>query len=239
MFVNKEMDGGVIKEKILVTGAESFSNKIEFKTNGRKSIAKRDEDGNITTKVVEYETNNNRKISDIIANIIFAIYCFFSIWRSIRNIDVGGASFSSSKKYIIFAAVWFVVILIGIMLMWFQGGKNVVKNHGAEHMVVKAYRKLGYIPEISEVRKFSRIDNHCGIGKLSSLITCNLFGFLISYFLGLKISLFIIFVLASIIWDKAPFYYLGLLLQYATTMKPDDENIELALEALRALVESA
>lgn len=89
MFVNKEMEaqGGVIKEKILVTGAESFSNKIEFKTNGRKSIAKRDEDGNITTKVVEYETNNNRKISDIIANIIFAIYCFLvfgGVFKTLR-----------------------------------------------------------------------------------------------------------------------------------------------------------
>ena len=113
-------------------------------------------------------------------------------------------------------------------------GKEFLRNHGAEHKVLAAYRKLKRIPTVKEAKAFSRISNGCGITVFSVWITPQLIGFIVyvctSYIIPEPLLL-----LSTMLLVFFPLDLIGRLLQLFTTSKPNQCNIELAIAALVAL----
>ena len=139
--------------------------------------------------------------------------------------------------YLLFAIAITLYMIIGIIKLRIQNKKNLLKNHGAEHMVYKAYRKLKRIPSVYEAKKFSRFYNKCGITIFSGFITSQLIGFFVYFFSGFIINEFILFFSALFFRTIFPFNLIGLFMQFFTTKIPDDLNIKLAITAIVELIQ--
>lgn len=227
--------------EIKIVEASSKKDRIQLKTGNKKVTSTINEKGEIEVKVEDLKKIEFSKKTlyffSIIEIIIFVIFCFINIKLNIANISVVKGNFTKSISYILVAGLIFILEAVSIINVRIKGKKDFLKNHGAEHMTLMAFKKLGYVPSCSQIKQYSRFSPKCGIGKISSLITWNLIGFAISYFLGLKISIIILLYLGNFMWSVPPFYFLGLVGQIFTTAKPDDQNIILAREALLTLVE--
>jgi len=112
------------------------------------------------------------------------------------------------------------------------------RNHGAEHKIIAAYEKLQRIPSIAEARKFSRIHSGCGTTRVCSILIGQLIGFIIYYFTGFAISEIVLLIVPRIFSSFMPFNLAGMLFQFFATKEPKDENLELAIAALTAVVEN-
>ena len=137
--------------------------------------------------------------------------------------------------YLITMFIYFIIAIYSIMNVRREKGIQCLKNHAAEHMCFKAYRKLKRVPTVEETRRFSRIDRRCGITKFSALITSQLIGYLIYVYAGYEVSEILLFLIPLCFNTIFPFNVLGKFAQLFTTAKPDEENIELAIAAINEL----
>ncbi len=110
-----------------------------------------------------------------------------------------------------------------------------LRNHGAEHKVFSAYKKLGRIPTVEEANHFSRINKACGVTIYSAFITAQLIGFIVYIHTSYIIPEILLFLIPLFFQTIFPFNFIGKLAQFFTTSKPQKRNIELAIAALSAL----
>ena len=110
-----------------------------------------------------------------------------------------------------------------------------MKNHGAEHKVIRAYMKLKRIPTLEEAKKFSRISKSCGVTIYSAFFTTQIIGFIVFVTKGYAIPEILLFIIPILFQSVFPFNLLGKIAQFFTTREPEDENIELAIAAITAL----
>ena len=145
-----------------------------------------------------------------------------------------------------------LVLLIGyvVVIGFMRDIRRVFAYHGAEHMTVHAH-EAGLPLEVQNVRQFPAAHPRCGT---AFLLTVMVVAILVFAFLGrpplewriLSRVLLIPFIAAfsyevirfsgahsSSRWTRATSYP-GLLLQRLTTRKPDDEQIEVAIHAMKA-----
>lgn len=134
----------------------------------------------------------------------------------------------------IFYTMW-IIFCIGLMQQ--PENRNLLKNHGAEHMVERAYHKLKRIPTVPETKRFSRINCRCGVNMYSATIIAEIIAICIYQCTGYVISGLLLVQLAPYLFKIFPFNLVGLIAQFWTTAIPDDSNIELAIAALKALEE--
>lgn len=140
-----------------------------------------------------------------------------------------------SIYYLISIFLYIMLVIFNIIYLRIKGGKEVLKNHAAEHMVFSAYNKLKRVPTIEETRNFSRISKSCGITIYSALIATQIIGFFVYINTGYMISELVLFISSMLVKTMFPFNLLGELAQLFTTSKPEDKNIELAIEAVSML----
>lgn len=109
--------------------------------------------------------------------------------------------------------------------------------HAAEHMVINAYNDLGRIPDITEIRKYSRFHNQCGTNCTTRRVIYKLL-FLIMLFTPISVLGAIILFLMAMKITKWLFSngYLNFL-QVFTTSEPTDKELMVAIEGLRSFVE--
>lgn len=224
----------LLKDKKELNELDSLFEKHEI-----HATAIREENGDITIK---YEKNsfNEFKFNSLTSKCITLIYLLLGLSLQVKSlvlIPLIRNNMIGNQFYLIPMFLYFVAVFLSILILRIYGGKELTKNHGAEHMTSLAYKKLCRIPTIDEVKKFSRFSKYCGISIFSALITAQIIGFVVFITTGFKISEILLLVIPLIFSSSFPFYLLGLFFQVFTTSKPDDANIELAIAALSALEE--
>lgn len=218
---------------VKVTSGRSDIDRITFSNSKINSTAIQMSDGEIK---IEYEEKKKNKISEIIITLVmFIIICIIEMRFIIPF--VSKSALMVYIFYLIFAVIYLMLTFAVIKELRKKKYENTLKNHGAEHMAFKAYRKLKRIPTVSEVRKFSRINSQCGINQFSAIITVQLIGICIYLCTGYVVSEMLLLTIAPFFARFFPLNVMGNIAQFWTTSEPEDSNIALAIAALEGLEE--
>lgn len=204
----------------------SGRDRISFMTSDRKISAIRKENGTI-----EFAENEDEATRDW-SGMIWILLCIMKVYIIIPLIQKG---ILGMAWYLLPALFLFILMIVSITKLKSEIGEEGLRNHGAEHKVFTAYRKLKRIPTIEEARKYSRISRYCGITILSTAIIAQLIGFALYACVGYRISELLLYFGTFFFHSTFPFNGIGILDQIFTTRKPKDENIELAIAALSEL----
>ncbi len=176
-----------------------------------------------------------------LAIFLFSILPFFLT----TLLNLGGVVFN-----VVESAIRLAILLLYLASMALVGDfKRIFQYHGAEHTVINAY-EAGVDLDVSNAKKFSRFHPRCGTSfiLIVTLISILLFSIMpsLGFFMRLAYRILLIPVIGGVSYELlklsdrykksrvmkvlvAP----GLGLQYLTTRKPDEEMIEVALEAVK------
>lgn len=214
-----------------ITKGRSYVDKITFSDDEYESTAIQMSNGEIK---VECEKKKEMGFSAaIISIVLFIIICVIDIKLMIPFLSNG--VLRVYIFYSIIAGIFAMIMYVAMKEIRKKENANLLKNHGAEHMVFKAYRKLKRIPTVSEAREFSRIDSHCGINQFSAIIIAQLIAIFIYWRTGYIISEILILTIVPMFASIFPFNFIGNIAQFWTTSEPRDSNIRLAISALKGL----
>lgn len=211
-----------------LSSARSEKDRISFFSKNIGITAMRDEKGDIIFMKSEED------LKGIVFFIIFAIICT-SIKRCII-IPLIEKEILNTNWYMISLVIYFIFTIISVIVIRSEG-EELRKNHGAEHMVCSAYRKLKKVPSLKETKRFSRISKSCGVSLYSAAITAEIIGFIVFKYIGYQIPEIILLSIPIFLKKFFPFNLIGKFIQLFTTAKPDNSNIILALSALNELLE--
>ena len=154
---------------MIITRGQSDKNWIYFKSSENiRATALRTPSGDIELRVEEEEDILKEELKNFKAVDFFKFLLglflglgmpfvkgYFLVPKIRDNlIDINFYLF----PVLIYAILQFICILFVVI----KGGKKLRKNHGAEHKVFNAYRKLKRVPTIKEAQRFSRICKTCG-----------------------------------------------------------------------------
>lgn len=213
-----------------LTSGHSSKNSITFSSKNASATAIRNENGEIEIKDIDKDPIKKSQLFALLLAIIT-----ISLIKSFILIPLIKNDIINVLCYLLPALIYTSCAIYAIVAVRLKNGIHFFKNHAAEHMVHKAYKSLKQIPSIEEVKKFSRINSSCGINIYSAFITAQLIGFFTFIYADFVIPEFILFIIPCFMHSCFPFNILGKLAQFLTTSPADDENIELALAALKAL----
>ena len=215
---------------INLTSGKSEKDRITFYSKNFMATAIRDENNEIKTKF-------NKKDDNILNGVLFLLGIFggLSVIKSFIIIPLIKKEILGSIWYLFPVFVYLFFMIVSIIYINSTGGKKMLKNHGAEHKVYFAYKRLKRVPSIEKAKKYSRFNSSCGVSIYSAFITTQLIGFWAYFYAGFKIPELILFLIPLFFSNFVPFSLLGLFAQLFTTHQPDDENIELAIAALESL----
>ncbi|MCG8481950.1 MAG: DUF1385 domain-containing protein [Clostridia bacterium] len=241
-----------------IKGGRALYNGIAFTSKNNKAIGVIDENGESIIKIQERIIHKKilpKKIDKAISKLPFirGVYFLFEnkYMRIIFVISImlsllSNSSLVSENTHLIhllifFEAVFSIIILI-ILIKHFIKYKHVIAFHGAEHKVANTLwdkREL----TLNEVRKSSRISEHCGSNLVIFWMVCQLlllpFNFpeVLDILLGFSIA-YELFKIKN--GHKKPiislFYKIGAFLQEKiVTREPNDKQIELAILIVQSL----
>ena len=162
------------------------------------------------------------------------------------------------KSYLVFNAVdgviriaFFLIYIYLISLM--KDIKRIFQYHGAEHKVIYAYEEKENI-SVNEAKKFSTLHPRCGTSFLIIVLLISILIFSLvpkSSPFYIKVVSRIVFIplIAGISYEMLKlsakykdnffvkiFIIPGLWLQKITTKEPDEKQLEVAMEALQAVI---
>lgn len=212
-----------------ITNANSKKDRITFSTKNSCTTAIRKENGEIDFEFKKEDTSISQSFLSALI-----IWCLPLILKSFVLIPLIEKNVISIIWYLIPIFLYSIITILIIILIRNEG-KEILKNHGAEHMVFSAYKKLKHIPTVEEAQKFSRISRFCGITIFSAFITSQLIGFIVFINTGFVISEIVLFAIPLFFSSFFPFNLIGKFMQFFTTSVPENINIELAIAALSAL----
>lgn len=213
-----------------LNSGNSEKDRISFYTSENGATAIRCEDGTIDIKYAKENVNLGKALT-----IIFVIFGTLSLIKAYIIMPLIKNAIIGLGWYFIPTIVYVLLIIVSIIAVRKTGGKELLKNHGAEHKVFTAYKKLKRVPTIEEAKRFSRINKACGATIYSAFITTQIIGFIVYVKTGFVISELILFIVPILFQTVFPFNFIGKLVQFFTTRKPEDRNIELAIAAVSAL----
>lgn len=153
------------------------------------------------------------------------------------------------------------LIRIGLFLLYlfaitfFEDIRRVFEYHGAEHKSVYTYEN-GKDLTVDEARQYSTLHPRCGTAFLMIvlIVAILVFSLVGNPALWIKIGsrILLLPVVAGVSYEilqfsgkhadnkfLRPFLYPGLMLQRITTSEPDDDQLEVALEALKSVVDQS
>lgn len=212
--------------------AASRKDRISFYSGNKGAIAIRNQNGEITIEFEKEDAFSSKRIIEALF-MIFGIPSLVKVLVLIllvKNKVIGVVWYLIPAFFYLFLAVKSIIMVRKI------GGKELLKNHAAEHKVFSAYLKLKRIPTVEEASRFSRFNKSCEITIYSAFITSQIIGFVVYICTSCYIIPEILLFLAAIYCrTDFPFNFLGLVAQFFTTSKPERHNIELAIAALSAL----
>ncbi len=216
---------------VRVTSARSDNDKIMFSDSEFESTATR-----MTNGEIETVCEKKKEVTFPVAITVLVVTII--LWVIDIKLTIPFLSNSVSRVYIFYSiitVIFAMLMFVAIKELCKAKNANLLKNHGAEHMVFTAYRKLKRIPTVSEAKKFSRINSHCGINLFSSIIVAQLLAIFVYLCTGYIISEMLMLTIAPIFASFFPFNFIGNIAQFWTTSEPSDSNINLAISALKGL----
>lgn len=213
-----------------LSNGKSEKDRISFYTYDNGATAIRKENGEIA---IEFGKQNIALTKAVC--IIIGIFCILSVIKVYVLIPLIEEQTIGLIWYLTPMFAYSFLLLYSIIFIRKKYGIAFLKNHGAEHKVFSAYKKLKRIPSIEETKNFSRISPKCGINMYSGFITSQLIGFVVYIITDYKISEILLFIIPLFFSTIFPLNLIGKLCQFFTTAKPEDSNIELAIAALSAL----
>jgi uncharacterized protein YqhQ len=213
-----------------LSGGKSEKTRISFYTHDNGATAIRNKNGFIT---IEFGKDNKSFRKNY--NTLIGIFSISSLVKALVLIPLIEKNIIESVWYLIPMFFYSLLAILSIIIVRKNGGKEFLRNHGAEHKVFAAYKSLGRIPTIQEANKFSRINKACGITIYSAFITSQLIGYFVYIHNNYIISEIILFLIPLFFQTVFPFNFIGKIAQFFTTSKPQNQNIELAISALSAL----
>ena len=212
-----------------VSSGNSEVDRITFYDSQIGATAIQHSDGEIEIK---YE-KKNVTLQQVL--IVLGLFLFISLFKVFGIMTFIDNETSMVYLYLLPALFYFLLPVIAIKKVRKKGNENLLRNHGAEHMVSSAYKKLKRVPSIEEAKRFSRINRNCGVTLFSAFFTAQLIGFIVYKYADYQISEWILFLVPLFFRTFFPFNTLGKLAQFWTTSKPNDANINLAITAMSAL----
>ena len=159
---------------IKLSSGKSEKDRISFYTCDNGATAIRNKNGEFT---IEYGKKNVPIMKSIA--ILLGIFGTLSLVKAFVLIPLIENKIIGTVWYLIPTFFYSFLAIISIIVVRKTGGKELLRNHGAEHKVFLAYKKLKRIPTVKEANHFSRINNACGITIYSAFITTQLIGFIV------------------------------------------------------------
>lgn len=218
---------------INLSGGSSEKDWICFHTRSNSIAAIKQEDGTIKFEIVCTKKQDTSFFKSILA--IFSVFIIPSFIKTLVLIPLIKNNRISVMWYLISAFFYTIFTLILIIYTRKRNGKEFLRNHGAEHMIYAAYKKLKRIPSIQESYKFSRIAKDCGATIFSGFITAQIIGFMVYVYTQFVIPEIVLLLMPLFFCDTFPFNLIGKFAQLLTTCKPKPKNLRLAISALYAL----
>ncbi|MBW2995060.1 DUF1385 domain-containing protein [Candidatus Woesearchaeota archaeon] len=183
-------------------------------------------------------------------SVLMAIGLFIALPLFLTKIITRAEGFLFNLIDGIFRLVIFLVYVVSISLL--KDVRRIFEYHGAEHMAVNCYdakKKL----TLENVNKYSTLHPRCGTAFLMIVLIISILVFSLiptsSFLMRLLTRILLFPVIAGISYEvlklsdtyrKSRFIWLvslpGLAMQKITTRKPDNNQIEVAVTALKALI---
>jgi uncharacterized protein YqhQ len=202
-----------------IRGGASKKDRISYVTKENCITAIRKEDGTIEFSDVKIDTGIAAYL------MILKISILLSVIKEIFK--------TSIFLYVFSFALYILLLMFGLLVV--KNREVFLLNHGAEHAVFAAYKKLKRIPTIQEAARFPIISRFCGITIFGAFITSHFISFLSLVIFNYHIPEILILFIALYLRTIPPICILGLLVQRFTTKKPGYDNLELAIAALTEL----
>lgn len=166
-----------------IEDAISTNNGILFKSKQHKGyvvMTTIDEKGSIETEFLTKKAaeKKDEKMNKDYYKKLYS-YSYKIMPFTITPIVLGILYFILKEKsgLVLFAGLLgsYIVLIVSVYIGFLIGDlkKNTKRFHGAEHMVINAYKKLQRVPSISEICHYSRFNKDCGTNvAIFTVIIC-------------------------------------------------------------------
>ena len=216
-----------------LSGGKSEHDRISFYTIHNCVRAIGNSNGEITFEFEE-------EVMDKKAKIVFLIFFgMFALIKRLIIVPLIKAHIIGAVWYLIPALCYLIIAVSSLIAFRKMSGKELLRNHGAEHKVSLAYERLKRVPTVEEAMNFPRICKDCGATVYSAFITSQLIGYIVYIKTGFAIPEIILFCAPLLFQTNFPFNLLGKFAQLFTTENPTKSNIELAIAAISELEKKA
>ncbi len=215
------------------------------------------EENKVEKKTPKKEKNHNFEMTiSLVISFAFGIFLFVLLPLWFTNIIK--SNFVSAQNHLIFNLIdgilrLIIFLLYIVVISFFKDVKRVFEYHGAEHKTVFAFENNDEL-SVENAKKYSTLHPRCGTNFMFIVIILSIFLISIfkveTFYLKFLLRLLILPIIASISyeiirflsnnfhkkWTKI-FFSPGLLLQKFTTKEPDDKQLEIAIAALKSVME--
>lgn len=213
-----------------LSSGKSDKDRISFYTSDNGATAIRHSNGEIT---IEFGKKNVPVMKSIM--VLLGIFGTLSLIKAFVILPLIESNKIGTIWYLIPTFFYAIIMILSIIAVRKTGGRELLKNHGAEHKVYSAYKRLKRVPTVEEANRYSRINKACGVTIFSAYITSQLIGFIVYLQTSFIIPEIILFLIPLFFQTIFPFNFIGKIAQFFTTSEPKRRNIELAIAALSAL----
>lgn len=208
-----------------------FGIKSELKNNGRI------ENSPVFTPFEDFANSAGPSEMNIV-KIVRIVVCVLYFALAIYFLD--GGLITSALFFTFLVSKKLVFLLYQAFCIHVSGSKKSFgRFHAAEHMAVGAYNSLGKVPTLSEVKKYSKLSEHCGsmfmINDVILGLNVCMVGILYTrfgFFLGLTLAILTTFLLFFAKEKNAFLFVQNLVLSKAT-----DTELQVAIDGLKFLEE--
>lgn len=160
----RSLDNGIVfySSKIPFFGVKS-----ELTSNGKNQTSP------VFTPFEDFIEGLNHDDMKNVKNIRF-IVC--ALYIALAFILLDGGLISSALIFTFFVSKKLIFLIYQAFCMHSKNGSKVAlgRFHAAEHMAVNAYNSLKRVPSLSEVKKYSKLTEHCGSMLMINNVVLNL-----------------------------------------------------------------
>lgn len=191
----------------------------------------------------------------VVLSIIFSVLLFFMLPNFIAEFiaKVTNVAVEGTSRTLIEGGIRILIFLVYLLLVsQMKDIKRVFMYHGAEHKTITTYEK-GLELTVENARKNKRLHPRCGTSFLVFVMIVSIIIFLIipkglSWYERALFKILLLPVVAGVSYEIIKFAGRhdnlftniiskpGMWLQYITTREPDDSQLEVAIESLKAVL---
>lgn len=201
-------------------------------------VASRNENGSITVSK-KLEVANMKDLTGIF-NILYQSFIIALVVKLLMAEGFfGSIPKMAEETLMVMPFLIYAVTIIGFMVYNMIKEPELLRMHGAEHKVIRAFNKYGRMPTIEEARASGRITKYCGTVKSTEPLIWEALSILYYYYSGGVIfpELIVILLMTFGRINFFPCNVFGLVLQWAlATREPGEQELEVALAAVKELL---